>query len=295
MFSDIKVSEERCTMTQLDGGLFITVNIITSLLGSLGNIFVCLTIILTPSLRVISNYCIVNLALADLIVASLTQPLAIAIFVGKLGGTCYVKAEHAARFVGNLSCSVSVLTLATMSVDRCCAILQPLKYKNTITPNILRAILTFYWLLSFIVPILDAFAKVVYIYFILSSIIALFTVVIICYSAIFFTVKKQNSLRRRELQNSQAIRREKDKNLAKTIGLVIGGFMIFWLPFGYHIATNPNKNHGVDYVAVVTASFANSSVNPLIYFYRNRGFREALKTILTANTHRSLQNRVFAS
>ena len=71
--------------------------------------------------------------------------------------------------------------------------------------------------------------------------------------------------------------------------------MIFWLPFGYHIATNPNKNHGVDYVAVVTASFANSSVNPLIYFYRNRGLREALKTILTANTHRSLQNRVFAS
>ena len=110
MFSDIKVSEERCTMTQLDGGLFITVNTITSSLGSLGNIFVCLTIILTPSLRVISNYCIVNLALADLIVASLTQPLAIAIFVGKLGGTCYVKAEHAARFVVNLSCSVSVLT-----------------------------------------------------------------------------------------------------------------------------------------------------------------------------------------
>lgn len=295
MFSDIKLSAERCTLTYLDGGLFIAVNFFISLIGSLGNIFVCLTILLTPSLRVISNYCIVNLALADLMVTILTQPLVISIFVGKLDGNCYIRAEHAARFIGNLSCAVSILTLATMSLDRCFVILKPMAYKNMVTPTLLKSILTFCWFLASFVPVLDAFVedKLVYIYFILSGIIILYSVVIVCYSAIFMAVKNQNSLRQRELQSNQATNREKDKRLAQTIALVIGFFTIFWVPFGCHIAKSPNKNYGVDYIASVTASFANSAINPIIYFYRNKGFREALRKILNIQClHR---NRVLPS
>ena len=293
MFSDIKVDSERCTLTYLDGGIFIAVNTLTSLMGSFGNIFVCVTILLTPNLRLISNFCIVNLALADLMVTIVTQPLAISIFVGNLGGTCYVRAEHAARFIGNLSCAVSILTLATMSLDRCCAILKPMTYKAIVTPTLLKSILIFCWFFSFIVPVLDAFVenKLVYIYYTLSWIVVLYTVVIISYSAIFMTVKNQNSLRQREVQHHQAANREKDKRLAKTIALVIGFFTIFWVPFGYHIAKNLNNNYGVDYIACVTASFANSAINPIIYFYRNKGFREALKRIL--NIQCSNRNRVF--
>lgn len=287
MFSDIKVDSNRCTLTYLDGGLFIAVNSLISVIGSSGNIFVCLTVLFTPSLRVVSNYCIVNLALADLIVNILTEPLAIAIFVGKLDGTCYLRAEHAARFIGNLSCAVSILTLATMSFDRCFVILKPMKYKQIVTPTRLKSILIFYWFLALNVPMLDAFVedKLVYIYFILCGIIVMYSIVVICYSAIFITVQKQNSLRQRELQNHQAVNKEKDKRLAKTIALVIGFFTVFWLPFGYHIATSPQKNYGVSYIAPVTASFANSAINPIIYFYRNKCFRDALRRILK-NYHR---------
>lgn len=282
MFSDIKVDSNRCTLTHLDGGVFIAVNSLISVIGSSGNIFVCLTVLFTPNLRVVSNYCIVNLAVADLIVNILTQPLVISIFVGKLDGTCYVRAEHAARFIGNLSCAVSILTLATMSLDRCFVILKPMKYKRIVTPTSLKSILIFYWFLALFVPLLDAFVedKLVYIYFILSGIIVMYSVVIICYSAIFITVQRQNSLRQRELQNHQAVNREKDKRLAKTIALVIGFFTIFWMPFGYHIAKSPQKNYGVSYIAPVTASFANSAINPIIYFYRNKCFRDALRRIL---------------
>lgn len=290
MFSDIKVDARRCTLTSVDGGLFIAVNSLISVIGSSGNIFVCLTVLFTPSLQVVSNYCIVNLALADLIVNLLTEPLAVAIFVGKLDGTCYVRAEHAARFIGNLSCAVSILTLATMSFDRCFVILKPMRYKQVVTPTLLKSILTFYWLFAFIVPILDAFVedKLVYIYFILCGIIVLYSVVIICYSAIFIVVQKQNSVRQRELQNHQAVNKEKDKRLAKTIALVIGFFTVFWMPFGYHIATSPQKNYGVSYIAPVTASFANSAINPLIYFYRNKCFRDALRRILMSCHRRQI-------
>ena len=38
-----------------------------------------------------------------------------------------------------------------------------------------------------------------------------------------------------------------------------------------------NKNYGKAFISGVTASLANSAINPIIYFYRN-GFRQALKT-----------------
>jgi len=297
MFSDIKVDVNRCTLTSLDGGLFIAVNCLISVIGSSGNIFVCLTVLFTPRLQVVSNYCIVNLALADLIVNVLTEPLAIAIFVGKLHGTCYVRAEHAARFIGNLSCALSLLTLATMSFDRCFVILKPMKYKQVVTPTLLKSMLIFYWFLALIVPILDAFVedKLVYIHFILCGIIIMYSVVIICYSAIFISVQKQNSVRQRELQNHQSVNNEKDKRLAKTIALVIGFFTVFWMPFGYHIAKSPQKNYGLSYIASVTASFANSAINPLIYFYRNKCFRDALRRILSNCHRRHIVNPLRAS
>lgn len=117
MFLDIKVSEECCMMIQLDGGFFIIVNIIISLFGIFGNIFVCLIIFLILSLWVILNYCIVNFVFVDLIVVSLIQLLVIVIFVGKFGGMCYVKVEYVVCFVGNLFCLVLVLILVIMSVD----------------------------------------------------------------------------------------------------------------------------------------------------------------------------------
>lgn len=283
MYSDIQVSPERCTLPYFDGGLLIVVNALLSMVGSLGNIFVCLTILLTPALRVVSSYCIVNLALADLLVTLLTQPLFIAILVGKMNGECFVKAEYAARFVGNHSCSLSMLTLATMSVERCYAIVKPIKYKSVVTPRLIRPVLLGYWFsLSLIVPVLDAFLedKFIYICYILSGIVVMFAIIIVSYSVIFITVKRQSFPRKRELQDYQAACREREKRLAKTIALVIGFFTIFWLPFGLFIAIKPKMNYGETYIAAVTASFANSAINPIIYFYRNKGFRQALKRIL---------------
>ena len=68
MFADLEVDTGRCTLTYMNGAFFIAVNCLLSVVGSFGNILVCLTVLLTPNLRVVSNFCIVNLALADLIV-----------------------------------------------------------------------------------------------------------------------------------------------------------------------------------------------------------------------------------
>lgn len=284
LYSDVEVGPHRCTLASLDGGLLIAVNAILSVVGSLGNIFVCLTILLTPTLRVVSSYCIVNLALADLLVTMLAQPLFIAILAGKMNGECFLRAEYAARFIGNHSCSVSMLTLATMSIERCYAIVKPIKYKTVVTTRLMRPVLLVYWFsLSLIVPVLDAVVedKFVYICYILSGIAVKFSVVIISYSIIFITVKRQNSLRKRDLQDyRQAASREKEKRLAKTIGLVIGLFTLFWLPFVLLIALEPSKNYGIAYITGVTASLANSAINPVIYFYRNSSFRQALKNIV---------------
>ena len=171
-----------------------------------------------------------------------------------------------------------------MSIERCYAIVKPIKYKTVVTTRLMRPVLLVYWFsLSLIVPVLDAVVedKFVYICYILSGIAVKFSVVIISYSIIFITVKRQNSLRKRDLQDyRQAASREKEKRLAKTIGLVIGLFTLFWLPFVLLIALEPSKNYGIAYITGVTASLANSAINPVIYFYRNSSFRQALKNIV---------------
>ena len=164
----------------------------------------------------------------------LAQPLFIAILAGKINGQCFVSAEYAARFIGNHSCPVSMLTLATMSIERCYAIVKPMKYKAVVAATLVRSLLLIDWLsFSLIVPVLDAFVKnkFVYICYILSGIVVMFYVVLISYSVIFITINRQNSVRERELQDYETASREKEKRLAKTIALVIGFFTFFMASF----------------------------------------------------------------
>lgn len=50
MFFDIKVDVNRCILIYFDGGFFIVVNFLISVIGSLGNIFVCFIVLFILSL-----------------------------------------------------------------------------------------------------------------------------------------------------------------------------------------------------------------------------------------------------
>lgn len=282
MFSDIKLGSDRCLLGREETVTMIFINILIAIFGSVGNIVVCLTIVLTPSLKTLSSYCIFNLSVADLLATMVVEPCLIVILFWKLHGVCLVKVEYVARLVGNLSCSISVLTLAMMSVERCLVIVKPMTYKRYITTTRLKILLVNSWFFCIITPCLDAFIdeekKTTYVLFSMISMAILFVIILTSYTFLFRAVRKQ-SYARKQLRNTTSVSHESEKRLARTVALVIGLFTIFWSPIIVRMAFKPDKNYGSEYVWTVIASLANSAVNPFVYFYRSKTFRNAVKNI----------------
>ncbi|KAE8742970.1 hypothetical protein FOCC_FOCC011400 [Frankliniella occidentalis] len=72
---------------------------------------------------------------------------------------------------------------------------------------------------------------------------------------------------------------------ARTLGIIMGTFMLCWLPFflWYVITTLCGESCPSPDVVVAVLfwiGYFNSALNPLIYAYFNRDFREAFKNTL---------------
>ncbi|XP_011343395.1 orexin receptor type 2 isoform X1 [Ooceraea biroi] len=98
--------------------------------GLFGNALVCMAVYRNHSMRTVTNYFIVNLAVADLLVLLICLPPSVLWDVTEtwfLG----LKLCKAVPYLQTVSVSVSVLTLTFISIDRWYAICFPLKFKST--------------------------------------------------------------------------------------------------------------------------------------------------------------------
>lgn len=108
-------------------------SILFTILNIPGNILVILAVVIDPykNLRTPFNYLMANLALADLIVGTVTDPLSIYIHWKEGINADLLKIEvqvlHMSYFI---SCTASVLCLATLAVERYLAIRKPHTYRN---------------------------------------------------------------------------------------------------------------------------------------------------------------------
>ncbi|XP_041975381.1 orexin receptor type 1-like [Aricia agestis] len=102
------------------------------LVGLVGNTLVCVAVYRNYSMRTVTNYFLVNLAVADIMVLLFCLPPTVLWDVTEtwfLGDAlCKI-----ILYFQSVSVTVSVLTLTFISVDRWYAICFPLKFKSTIT------------------------------------------------------------------------------------------------------------------------------------------------------------------
>ncbi|XP_078350854.1 nociceptin receptor-like [Oculina patagonica] len=260
--------------------------------GSLGNTLVLLVIKRTPNLKTACGVLIANLATADLLVTAVAVPLVISVVIQGCVPVCSLDASMlAAIIVGRSSAAASLLILAAMSIDRCWAICNPFQHKIKMTSSKLKTILLFVLLVSLVLPSLEV------VFWRQSQLLLeikhlqIFGVVI-CYFAIvtsglvtFINVRcaswKISNLR----ENGEAGRaelRERNKQVGKTIALVVVAFSICWVPIVFISARFVGHYSALHFWGVLPG-FANSAVNPCIYFYRHRSYRQALKGLLRSS------------
>nr|XP_033798808.1 D(3) dopamine receptor [Geotrypetes seraphini] len=125
-----------------------------------GNVLVCLAVLRERSLQTTTNYLVVSLAVADLLVATLVMPWVV--YVEVTGGIWTFSRTHCDVFVmmDVMMCTASILNLCAISIDRYTAVVMPVQY-NTGQSSCRRVSLMIIvvWVLAFTIscPLLFGF------------------------------------------------------------------------------------------------------------------------------------------
>lgn len=253
-----------------------------------GNTMVLTAVVKTPLLRSPSLILLCGLAVSDLVVGLVVQPMYIArelktnVFLIKLS-----------RTVGFAFCGISLATMAVISVDRFLALQYHMTYNTLVTTTRVQLFLMIIWLIHLLplstvvgfwdVPALFTAGRIlICVYTIASTISYIGIYRIVRRHQLQILAQKQAA----ELSNAETANNMAFVSLSKT---AVNTFVFYictifcYLPwFIYRMVysdvffTNPNTA----WVFTATLLFSNSSINPFLYCWRLRELRAAVKKTL---------------
>ena len=266
------------------------VTTVFALTAILGNGIVMLAICKTRELHLPSFTLLFCLAASDLLVGLVAQPCFVAYKVAKLLDhfSTYCKMRMIQFFCGWITSGVSFLTLSGVSIDRLLALVLHLRYSSLITVPRMVMVIVGIWVISSAGTIIKFwFDKWV----ILPAILAVSTLLMIafCTSKIFqITLKHQRQINAQNHTMSylqtHTINVIKCKNSAVTVLYVYGLLLVFYLPFLVAMIleaiNSPTRSVRMAYEYATTIVLINSSINPIIYCWRIKLVRSAVKHYL---------------
>ncbi|CAG9856733.1 unnamed protein product [Phyllotreta striolata] len=145
VYGTTDVPEWEATITIIILSLFILLTII-------GNILVILSVFTYKPLRIVQNFFIVSLAVADLTVAVLVLPLNVAYSVlGSWIFGIYICKMWLTSDI--LCCTASILNLCAIALDRFWAITDPINYAQKRTVKRVLMMIAIVWILSLIISV----------------------------------------------------------------------------------------------------------------------------------------------
>ncbi|XP_078357741.1 beta-2 adrenergic receptor-like [Oculina patagonica] len=306
--SDANSSSTRATPQTFSDGFragTATFTIILILGTIFGNILVIVAFSLYERIRTVTNYFVVSLACTDLCVALFSMPVWVAYL---LTGPMWVLGAGLSRawtMVDILVSTASIMNLMAISFDRVLCIKHPYRHSLWMTQKKVTFIITCVWIYSlgvavasFLIypePLFNLIAMVMCFCVPLLVIITAYSIVL---KVALHQIKQINAH-----TPAQCPRRQrsfwKEIKAAKTLAVVVGAFVICWLPFVvinmiYSLCEPQQCPVTKPEVILVTKwmHYGNSLLNPIIYTVMNRDFRKAFKALLFSRDPR-LQNEIF--
>ena len=269
------------------------INIFLAITASLGNALILIALHKVTSIYPPTKLLFRCLAVTDLLVGLISQPLYVTILFPRF--TTWnenVAIDLADGFFFRLLPAVSLLTSAAISVDRLLALLLGLRYRHTVTLRRVWVVIVCIWLISALPATCDIFSEYPKLYdisFWLFSALITFSLLV----SVFSYAKIFKTLRYRQVQvhgNTQQGQRPNgggnQLNIARYKKTV---YSIAWVQLALFICYFPyiligwlGDSTEIDILGelFVTLIYLNSSLNPALYCWRIRDVRQEVKNII---------------
>uniref|UniRef100_A0A3B4DFM8 5-hydroxytryptamine receptor 4 n=1 Tax=Pygocentrus nattereri TaxID=42514 RepID=A0A3B4DFM8_PYGNA len=308
----LSVSGKACVKS-LSMYTFIIVGIFCTVVG---NLLVVLAIAYFKQLQSHTNSFVMSLAVADFLVGLVVMPYSM---VRTIEGCWHFGATfcqlHSSLDV--MLCTASIFHLSCIAFDRYYAVCNPLVYTFKMSRSRVALLIVVCWAVPLLIsfgPILLGLHKlgvdislpenvcvflVNRVYAVIASLVAFYLPMVsmlVAYWKIYKAAKRQamqisameaqmaagvgkDSSKKQKHRNS--MRRE--RKAAQTLGIIMGVFLIFWLPFFTVNIVDPFIEYtttGVIWDVFLWLGYVNSSLNPFLYGFFNRSFRRAFLLIM---------------
>ena len=273
--------------------IFLSVlNIFLSIAAVLGNTLILVALHKESSLHSPSKLLYRNLAITDLCVGAIAEPLTVTYWISVVSrrwNICH-HAVLAVGWSGFALCSVSLFTLSAIGVDRLLALLLGLRYRQVITLKRIRIISIVFWIYSFFggSTFIWNFAITTWCQYI-GTALCLFST-IFAYTKIFLTLRHNQIQVQSSVSQGQRSQAIPALNIARYRKAVYSALWVqitlvmCYLPFGIAVVlisrTQLTLSSYLAWQFTITLVYLNSSLNPLLYCWRIREVRQAVKETL---------------
>uniref|UniRef100_A0A6P8I8R3 Adrenocorticotropic hormone receptor-like n=1 Tax=Actinia tenebrosa TaxID=6105 RepID=A0A6P8I8R3_ACTTE len=269
------------------------INIILPFLTVLGNLIVILTVFVYRQLRVPANLLIATLSVSDLLTGLIAQPSHVNYLLRAIQHNtkpCYDTSSIFFHTVAFLTITASITCLGLITYDRYIAIVHSLRYVTIMTLSRTRLAILSLWIISTMMAstvylLSPLFQEVRFLSYTYGILLCIF---IIAIYAKLHRISRKHALRIKNEQSS--IGRNKENKLERrsliTISMVIMSLAFSFLP---HILLAAKMRldksnllaQDVAKQFTLTVILMNSTINPLLYFFRSPKLRNYSRKLFT--------------
>ncbi|XP_054618576.1 trace amine-associated receptor 1-like [Dunckerocampus dactyliophorus] len=262
-----------------------------------GNLLVMITIFYFKQLHIPTNYLILSLAVADMLVGIIVFPLSMAFLLS----SCIYHEDLLCKIRGSFDISLStcsILNLCCIAIDRYYAVCQPLTYRAKMNHCVVAIMILINWGVSALIAIgvmisglqsenceekclIDVLMENT-----IGPLLSFYlpVVIMLCIYLKILLVALRHA---RSIQTSTRpglVVSKVERKATKTLATVLGVFLICWTPFFLCITFLPFSDVVVPVPVIETLNWltlSNSMLNPFIYAFFYSWFRSGFRMIIS--------------
>ena len=271
--------------------VLLVLNTFLSITAFLGNTLILVALHKESSLHPPSKLLLRSLAITDLLVGIIVEPLYVAYLMSvksKRWDICY-NVNVALFIASHILCSVSLLVLTAISVDRLLALWLGLRYRHVVTLRGVYITVIVMWVLSIVVTTSFIWNELLFSLLLFIHLSLCLSIIIFSYMKIFFTLRHYQIQAEINVAFQEQPRQAIPLNIARYRKALYSALwvqvtlFICYLPFVITEALTDLKSVKLSSSVYLTKTFSfsfvflNSSLNPFLYCWKIKEVRQAVK------------------